>query len=125
MVKSSGENGDSTLGVVLVAIMDSSAMLFLGQAVMFSLMGFFSAVLTVMLAAWPLFAPAHFLSLIIQVHHLVCEFPDVLLILFLSLIQPDSVSTVRRQVRHAWLLQVLVDRHHSLLREAFPGHRGR
>lgn len=88
-------------------------------------MGFCNAVLTGMLAAWPLFAPVHFLSLIIQVHHLVCESPDVLSLLFLSSIQPDTVSTVHRQVRHAWLPQVSVDGHQSLLRKAFPGHRGR
>lgn len=81
------------------------------------------AVLTVMPAARPPFAPVHFLSLIFQVLYLVCEFPDVLSIFFLSLAQPASVSLVRRWVDRAWLLQVSVDRSPSLLREACPGHR--
>lgn len=66
-----------TVVMVLVAITDSSAILVLVQAVLFSLCGVCNAVLTATLAAWPPFAPAHSPNLILQVLHLVWEFPDV------------------------------------------------
>lgn len=75
---------------------------------LFCLCGVCSAVLTVTLAAWPPFAPAH-------------SAPDppssplglgvsrCLWVLFLPFIQPESVSTVCRQENHARLLLVSAD----------------
>lgn len=54
VVRRSRDNGDSILGtmvIVLVAKMDSSAILLLGQATKSSLNGFCETILTVMLAA--------------------------------------------------------------------------
>lgn len=102
--------------------MDSSAILLLGQATKSSLNGFCETILTVMLAAQPPFAPAHSLSLVLQLLYLVCEFSNVLSIFSLSLIQSELVSIV---CKHACLIQGSVERQDSLLREAFLGDRGR